>query len=34
MRNNNENLKVGHDTVEEWADFVYDESNNSELLMM
>lgn len=25
---------VEHDTVEEWADFVYDESNNSELLMM
>jgi hypothetical protein len=25
---------VEHDTVEEWADFIYDEVNRSELLMM
>lgn len=25
---------VEHDTVEEWAEFIYDEINNEELLMM
>jgi hypothetical protein len=25
---------VEHDTVEEWADFIYNEVNQSELLMM
>lgn len=29
-----DNDYVEHDTVEEWAEFVYDEVNNTELMMM